>query len=162
MTLLKSQNTHHNIIIVPSTDLLISDISAATEFYEKELKWDTISNHRNVCFHFELEKELNLDIQYNSLKFNWYKALIEELPAYLYYLEQGQFQEILQVMLYGLDIKGIKQELENGQLFNTRNPMQLNTHMKTYILESIEDLHKYNDAPIELLSNVYSEIVTMK
>ena len=45
--------------------------------------------------------------------------------------------------------------------FNISNLLQLNTNMKTYILESIEDLHKYNATPVELLSEVYSEIVTM-
>lgn len=160
MAAFRNQDSNQLIIRVSGTDLLMTDISTATEAYENELKWDLISNHRNVRFYFEQEEVLHTDSQFNTLKMKWYYVMVKELPSILYFIEHNQFHEILNALFDGRNNRGLLHDVE-CEYYNARNTLQI-ADMEVYILESIEDLHKYNDAPIELLSDVYAGIVAIK
>lgn len=151
-------------ITITVEELINGDISTALEFYEHELKWDTELNFRTVKIDFvEDTKKGTRFLHRNELidiKASWYQQLLHENPGFLYFLNEEEFNLTLNMLIYQFKPRSLIY-LINTKRVNLTEKVRLDSTLKNFLLESIEDLHKYNAAPVELMYKVYNEVAAI-
>ena len=135
------------ILTINNRDFVNDNIASALEFFEHELKWDAVMNHRAIYINFEGINDMN-ELEVTAHKLNWYKNLLTERPEYIYYITPEQFNEILPLLL------------ETGDL-NVNHSAVRDKNMKVYLLQTLEDLSNIYGAPKELMDKVYKEVASI-
>ncbi|MCM3390430.1 hypothetical protein M3649_20265 [Ureibacillus chungkukjangi] len=123
---------------ISTQDLLNCELKPAHYLYESELKWDGYLNYRSVSIIFTpgQTKTANFEV----LKKEWYQLLIRDIPSYLYYLVPEQFAEAL---------------VANSTVMHK---VELDPTLKTYIIETLEDMSRYNLVPEVLSTAIAIEV----
>lgn len=147
-------------------DLVLCDITSLKQLYENELIWDTVMNFRVITLMFEGEfssESCRKRPSYYELKTKWYKKLINELPEMLYFLNEVQFREALYVLLYGFSLHASNHVVAAVQAGERpmAEALELNVQLKAFLLQSIEDMYTIDQAPKELMMEVYLDILNM-
>lgn len=122
------------------------------DLFDIELKWDYTTNHRRLFINFSSEPKNSIENQ-KKLQINWYRHLIQEQPEILYFLVPEQFVEALIANSY-------KHETD-FKISHTLESAVINLQLKTYILQTLEDLVRFEVAPVTLVKPIYEQVNTL-
>ena len=147
-------------LTINNNDFVSGKIEQALEFFEEELKWDAVMNHRAIQIVFEQSSNVSV-LEHNAYKVKWYKRLLTERPEYIYFVIPEQFHEMLNILLNKAQYKNLIKLIQSGELAHIGELPEMDANLKTFILESLEDLTKQYDAPLDLMFKVYHEVASI-
>lgn len=136
-------------------ELMKPSITSALELYENELKWDTEIHFRAITIQFEEHEHA---AEQAHAKYTYFKELVEACPEYIYFLNPAQFKEVFHVLFVDYCIEDELERTQETMKLIDFEKYAVTKQFKQFILESLEDMPTFHQAPAKLVEIVYNDV----